>query len=584
MLHQDIFSFIKDQENTFQTGRVPVSENYDWPMYDHIKTAVLYKNSIFIKGKDENKPFRNIIRPLLNLQYRAEGFDVKDIEIYVNEAENYHKSFLLRKYHEKWAVENEMDTFIDEMVESYVTFGGALVKKLPKSPRPEVVPLQRVAFCDQTDILSGVIAEKHFYSPDQLLEIGKQHGWDMDAVDELIIKSEYGKEQAGKSIEAKTPSTFIEIYEVHGSMPSEWLKESDKEDYVRQIHIVGFYHDEKSKAHGVTLLKKEEFESPYDFISRDAIYGRALGTGGVEELEEAQVWTNYAEIRKKKFLDATRVLYQTSDERFANRNQTTKLDDGEILVHSPNAPLTQVNTFPSSFQLFDNAANEWLQHAQLTSSASDPLLGESPKSGTPFKLQELVTNMAQGNHEYRKGKLASFTGRIYRNWIVPQMAKEVTREQEFLASLDLDELQEIGKRIVENEANNAMKEAVLSGKTFALEEVEMFKQRTFQEFLKGGEKRFLKILKGEMKDAPLEVRINVAGKQKYMAQSVDKLVNILRAIPQIAPLFQVPGVQKVFNEILENSGLSPINFAGITMPQMQPQQAPVEAQAVPQMI
>src|SRR3990167_2568665 len=154
MQYTDKYKFLLGEETLFKTARIEVAGNYFWSFFEHVLKSVLYKFSQFVKGPDENKPFKNIIRPILNLQYRAEGFDVKDIELFINDSEKYYKSFLIKKYHEKWAREKEMDTFIDSLVESYVDFGGALVKRM-KNGMPEVVPLQRIAFCDQTDLLSG---------------------------------------------------------------------------------------------------------------------------------------------------------------------------------------------------------------------------------------------------------------------------------------------------------------------------------------------------------------------------------------------------------------------------------------------
>ncbi|KKL13537.1 hypothetical protein LCGC14_2524790, partial [marine sediment metagenome] len=162
---QGVFNYITSEEANYQTLPINVSEGYDWNMAQHIKLSLLYKMSQYETGKTDDKPFKNIIRPILNLQYRAEGFDVKDIVLFVNSAKEYYKSFLVKKYHEKWARENEIDTFIDDMVESYVDFGGALIKNI-NDKKPEVVPMQRLAFCDQTDIMSGPICEKHYYSPD----------------------------------------------------------------------------------------------------------------------------------------------------------------------------------------------------------------------------------------------------------------------------------------------------------------------------------------------------------------------------------------------------------------------------------
>ncbi len=50
-----------------------------------------------------------------------------------------------------------------------------------------------------------------------------------------------------------------------------------------------------------------------------------------------------------------------------------------------------------------------------------------------------------------------------------------------------------------------------------------------------------------------------------MAQEADKLTNIIREVLRNPQAFQqIPGVGKAFNQLLENSGLSPIDFTQIT--------------------
>ena len=124
----DIFNFIKSEETAYKLP-VNIAENYDWSMQEHISKTIHYKNSRYVKGvNDGSRPYKNIIRPILNLAYRAEGFDLKDIVLFVNDIKIYFKSFLIKKFHEKWARENQMDTFIDNVVESYVDYGGTFVK------------------------------------------------------------------------------------------------------------------------------------------------------------------------------------------------------------------------------------------------------------------------------------------------------------------------------------------------------------------------------------------------------------------------------------------------------------------------
>lgn len=57
MIAKDIFDFITTEETAYQTIPVAVIEDYEWSMPTHIKTTVLYKNSQYLTGKDDSKPF-----------------------------------------------------------------------------------------------------------------------------------------------------------------------------------------------------------------------------------------------------------------------------------------------------------------------------------------------------------------------------------------------------------------------------------------------------------------------------------------------------------------------------------------------
>lgn len=566
-----IFEYVKREEVNYENP-IPIFDGYEWGMRTHLKESLCYKLSQFIDGNPNHlKPFKNIVRPILNLQYRTEGFDVKDIELYVDEAKNYFKSFLIRKYHERWARQEGIDTFIDELVESYVDFGGALIKDV-NGARPEVVPLQSIAFCDQTDMLSGPIGFKHFFSPSELKKMEKR-GWKQ--IDELITLANFSKKNA--PTESKTTGKYVEVYEVHGDFPESYLDDKkNDEDYETQIHIVAFYYNEDGKKNGITLFSSKEKALPFKLIKRDPVRGRALGFGGVEELFDPQLWTNYSEVQKKNMLDAaSKIIHITTDELFFQRFKPRNMENNEVAFLGEGKDVKQLDTFPRNIGLFEKSLTEWENHAQRMASATDPLLGESPTSGTPFRLQERVVIEGKGIHDYRRGKIATFMDEIYRDWIIPKLAKNIVTEQEFLASLDLDELQEIADALVTCEANKLIKDRVLSAQVVRPEEVDDFKNKVREAFMKGGNKRFLKILEGEFKGVSLDVKTNIAGKQKYLAQQVDKLTNVFRTIVSAPQVLDDPRMSKLFNEILEGSGLSPIDFGGsYAKPQMPQQQMP----------
>jgi len=592
---QDIFSFITSEEAAYLLP-VEVSSGNEWSMAQHIKLTLLYKSSKYERGNQDDKPFMNIMRPILNLQHRSEGFDVKDIVLYVNSAKDYYKSFLIKKYHNKWARDNSIDTFIDDMVESYVDFGGALVKNV-HDVKPEVVPLQRLAFCDQTDILSGPICEKHPYAPDQLKEMAK-HGWGDEkkgatiTIDDLILLAETAKKNKQSGQQTKTPGKYIEIYELHGMFPEWWLGDEydqDENKYTRQLHIVAFYQPTEGDKKGVHLYKGKEGDSIYDFIARDKIYGRALGFGGGEELFEPQVWTNYDAIRIKDMLDAaSKILFQTTDPGFAKRSKMKNLDNLEILTTEEGKRIDRINTTPVNIKFFNDSIMQWEALAKTTGGADDAAQGKTPPSGTSGRLQELVVITGQGSHEYRKGKLATFLGEIYRKQIIPHIAKKINQGQEFITEIDLDELQGVADSVVTNEANKLIKEKILNGEVIEKEAVETYKQQIREQFMKGGNKRFLKILKEEIKDAPLDVFINIVGKQAKLEKMTNDFIGVLRDMmstydPQTKTfvVFDDPRMSKLFNQIIEYFGLSPIDFYQAPKPQQlapQPAGQPVVAQ------
>ncbi len=162
---------------------------------------------------------------------------------------------------------------------------------------------------------------------------------------------------------------------------------------------------------------------------------------------------------------------------------------------------------------------------------------------------------------------------------------------EFLAELTLEELQEVKKALVTCETNDFAIKQVLAGTDVSQELLDGYKLIVEKTFTDKGSKHFIEIFEGEMKKVPLQVQANIAGKQKNLAGQVDKIVNIFRfafSNPQgFAQVMQIPGMSKSFNEIIEFSGLSPVDFAGIeklavtpALPEQQAQQT--LPQAAPQ--
>jgi hypothetical protein len=568
-----IYDFIRKEEVLYQKP-IQLEDGWDWSMKDHLRRSFLYKNSQFEENNEDRelRPNKNIVLAIRNVQNRTEGFDVKDIELYVNNADEYHKSFLVRKFHDKWVLENKIDIFIDDMVDSYGDYGGVLVRDTDDN-RPEVIDLRSLAFCNQTDILAYPFAIKHIFSSSKLREMTKwglnETGATIDIEAFLILCKEEDEEKKE-----------IEIYEVHGLLPKDWMSddrqvEESKKD-LAQIQIVAYYKKQDGNEQGVTLFRKREPKLPFKFLPRDKIVGRALGRGGIEELLEPQVWTNWDEIKVTEMLEAaSKMLPWTNDSALAAKHPTgmKDMDNMEFLQVGEGKQVGMLDTYPRNLAVFNDAITRWENHAKQLGAASEALLGESPSAGTPFKLYEAQIMEDKSMHRFRQGQLAVFMDEIYRDWTLPHIIKDIANDQSFIAELSADEMMSDSEAIMTNQVNEAIKEKILNGEIIKPEEIEKHKIMIKDKFFKSN-KKFVKMLKDDIK-GKLNVMTNIAGKQKNLALLTDKLVNVMRQFLTTPQIRQDPEMTKLLNVILESSGMSPIMFGSqntLQLPQPNPQQ------------
>lgn len=563
-----VYEYIKQEENSWKTNRVPLTNSKDWNMSEHIERCHNVANGWFHTGKnDGNRPYNDIVTPVIDVAFRSEGFDVKDIVPFVDDAKESYKSFFIKKFHPQWARRNELDTFIDEVVESSIIYDLVLVKDI-NNVRPEVIKLQDIAFCDQTDVLSGPICLKHNYSiPDLLKYKGK---WYDAKIDEVIVMAEASKKvsMAGDQ-KVKTPGKYIECYELHGSFPESWLyDDGDPDKYVEQLHIINYYTASDGSKNGICLYKgkSKKLTDIFKALKIDMVrsHGRACGRSIVERLFEPQVWSNYSAIKIKKMLDSAVNLLQTDSEEFGNM-KITDLKENTVIKHEPGRPISRVDMQIQNLPALQNYQAQQDNQARILGSASEASLGKNPVSGTPFALQELIVQQGEGIHEYRRGKIATFFSDVlYRDLILGYLVREMNQGVKFSEELSIDELQEIADTISENKANKEVERVILSGQMMTEEEREYIKTIARDEFLKGGNRKFIELVKGELEEIPVKVYVNVAGKQRYMAQNADKLsklINNILANPQAFAM--IPGLGKAYNQLLEESGMSPIDFTQI---------------------
>lgn len=604
MISPSIFSYIKEEENSFDTQEIKLGDNWEWNFSDHVQMILHLKNGVFLRGENDwLRPFKNIMEPMLKLSYWTEDIEVKDVVFFIEGQNDRVLSFLIKKYHDEvFSRENDLDTFFDELTESDIDYGGSLIQNTGEG-RPEVIPLNSIAFADQTNILGGPLGLKFNFSPESLRKMSAR-GWGDEAngadisIDDLIILSDNQKDAEGVNNENSNRVTgkTIEVYIVRGALPEHYLLDNDNmEDWYNQVQVVAYYTNKKGMKEGVHLYRKKDVEENVKFYASQKIHGRALGRGDGETLLHPQVWTNFLNIHKTNMLEAgSKVPLMTDDPTFQNRQKVKDMENLEITTVQqgtaiPPQPIQTMNA--GNYQLFDGAVDEQLQHAQLAVAAFDPVLGKEAVSGTTFRGQERTVAQGRGFHDRRRGQRAKFIEEVYRDYIIPKMIAEITGGKEFLASLTPDELIWISDQLTINRVNEKIKERLLNGETVTREEKDQLQQFFKKEFSKGTEKKLIKILKGQYKDKDVRVGINVANKQKDLVQLSDKILSVFQfafANPQgFQQAMQIPALAKSFQDILEFSGMNQVDFMSLMQaPQAQissPQGQEQPQQGAPQL-
>lgn len=569
-----IFSYITEEESKYQTRPLRLGENWDWNMAEHCSLTFHFKHGKYLNVSNDLRtkpPFNNIILPILEFRYAAEDRDVKDIIFETEDPEKQHLSFLIKKYWDDvFTVENNLDDFLDDAIEEKVDYGGCLVKKGADAV-PEVIPLQTIAFCDQTDILGGPIGFKFNYSPEALKSKAKL-GWGDKSkgaditIDDLIFlatneKDPVDYQQTGQMNQITGKN--IEVYIVRGSLPEAYLDiKGSPEDLEMQVQVVGFYYDKEKVRQGVTLYKAKEKESVLKFHSPKKVFGRGLGWGGVEALLDPQVWVNFAEIHKNNLLkSASKNRLFTDDDGYANRQKIRDMENDEITTIDKESKwgIRQIPVGTVNIQLFDNRVAELEAHAQKLAGVTDPLLGKSPAAGTPFRLQERVIFEGKKPHERTAGKFDKFVEEIVNDWIVPHIVRKVTEGAEFLSTLTSDQMEYILQRVPRNRAVKRQWEDVFEGSIPG--DLALYEEEEKQKLLQGGNQQTLKILKDEFKNVRMKVKVRVSSKTKDMQAFVEKLGNILKQYWTLPPeIKNDPTTKHYMSQIIEASGLPPMTW------------------------
>ena len=562
-----ILNDINEIISSYNNKSVQIIDGLYYNQYQTIKQIEFYWNSQYISGQFDEigriKPFYNISKFRVNVATRATDLDVKDVRITSDNRNDRVRSMLLNHELKNWFKEVGFSKLLNDWGKTRAKYGGALIKKYKDEDgelKIELVEWKNV-ITDQTDIENGVVIEVHYMSPS---ELSKKNGvWNnVPEAMKLATKSRGMKGNKDQATEKRIP-----IYEVHGEFPANYNPETpdaDPNKYERMTFIIAGSDTSKQ----IILWHEMEDENPYSYLGWDSVTGRGLGIGIVEDGFQAQMWTNEAITAEKNVMDlAGKVFIKTNASSLQN-NIIADMENGQVIKLEANEDANILNLTPSSLPQFQNLVEKWNTQYERSTNTFDSVSGETLPSNTPLGSVAIQSAQASSFFDYRREEAGIYWSNVLMEWVLPYLIKKINKDHILASDFSIEELKIIDKSFSIYEANNRVKEAVLSGKIIGEGQYDEAVQ-AFTDFIaQDGKRRYLDVPKGYFKDYEDNVTIDITGETRNKQAMLQSLDNILAKIQANPAILTDPNASQLLSEMLELSG---INFMPQPVPQVVPE-------------
>lgn len=575
-----IGSLVRKAESDFINGNITVSKYVNESPCDDLAKISAYLNSKHTSGDKDtlnrDKPFFNITVAKKNIVARATDLDRKNIRAKASKMKDELASFLFTIKVQQWMKDSKFGIFLNNWGDTLAGYNSAIVKSVENKDGLHVMVMDwQKMIVDFIDFDSNPKIEILELTEAQLRQ---NKSYDQDMV-EALCNALTVRTLTNKQKKDNKPN-FIKLYEIHGNLPLSYLtdKEEDEYTYVQQMHVISFVASkQKGKFDDYTLVSGREKKDPYMLTylipSTD---GSISLNGAVKNLFEAQWMKNHTVKAIKDYLDlASKLIYQTSDSSFANKNALSAIESGDIMVHKENMPITQVQNSTNDVTALTNFGVMWENLASDLANVPDILQGDNMPSGTAFRQAAIVQQEAHSNFGVMIENKGLFLEELFKEHITPYILKQMDTTEEISATLDSYGIDKIDQMYIGSEAvkrfNHKAVEAVIN--RTELPNLDQERAGVQQELAQSSQ-RYLKPSDIETKtwkevlgDFEASMVYDIVDENRDVQATLDTLNNTFQILASNPAILQNPQAKMLFNKILSASGeVSPVELANVPEP------------------
>jgi hypothetical protein len=280
--------------------------------------------------------------------------------------------------------------------------------------------------------------------------------WDRDAVEKTI------KELGNKTFRATENTTPInssqkryEIFEFTGEVnekefnQAKGIEGGDENKYfLAKVIVAGLKDSGTGEKYTLFAEKlKGKLSDYYIYAHRGRYEGRFWRVGMYELLFDHQIRANEIGNQLARGLEwASKVIFRSKDSKVL-QNIRADLDNGDVIITDD---LSQVDVRLQSLDQLIADWNRLMNDADRLSNSYEIVRGESLPSGTPFRMGLLMDQNAGKLFVFFRQKLTLPYKRVFREWVLPELVKDLKGEDVFRFTGDTEILDQLREILVEN--------------------------------------------------------------------------------------------------------------------------------------
>ena len=458
-LENTLFKRIGTDIKNYLTNTVEVSESVSFSQYQTIKRIYKFRNRN-LSGSKLNADlsydyYFDIISPRADSEVKNLRFDSKHIMLFSRSPiEDFAAVFVANASLKNWMAENGEDEKLKTSVEEFVTNGNIGFKRV--SGGYEVVDALNTYITNQTakDVDDTDIIERHEMTASEIKSMAE---WDQDVADNVI--KDLGN-KSFKSTDMTTPVSTTtkkyEIFEFTGEVSEKEFNAvrgiaggNENKYFIAKVITAGLKDSGLAQEQDYVLFAEEldgSISEHYIYAHRGRYEGRFWRVGMYELLFDHQIRANQIGNDLARGMEwASKVIFRSEDSRVL-QNIRADLDNGDVIIAKD---LSQVDVRLENMDQLIADWNRLMTDADRVSGSFEIVRGENLPSGTPFRLGALLDQNAGMMFTLLRQKLSLPYKRVFREWVLPDLVKDLKGKDVFTLVGDTEVLEELRKIMVE---------------------------------------------------------------------------------------------------------------------------------------